>query len=174
MAFTDILKNIAINLANSFADRGFKMLVDAYYDEKLSQKYEELDILEEAQIREPIKVEAKKIMPTFLLPYNNKEVLLGFTWCPFCKEEYEKMKDKIIEDKADVIWIDNDVVGEVLAEDFDLDYVPAKVRVKAKGDKAIVELLDDEGKVVSVRKYVDIFAKQKLKKAKTKKNSERK
>ena len=152
------LKNVVISLADNFADRGFKMLVDAYMEEKLSKKYEEVEALERAEYTEPLKLVIRKSMPSFLIPYSGKdEVLLGFTWCPFCREEYENMRDKILEDKADAIWIDRDLVGEVLAEDLELDYVPAKIKVKATPKKAIVSLLDDEGKVVKTVTYTDLL-----------------
>ena len=173
MGAADILKTILYNLANDFADRGFDMLINAYYQEKIGKKYEQVEMLEEAEIKEPAKLEMRKVLPLFLTPYHNKKVLLGFTWCPYCRQEYEEMRDEILEDKADALWIDNDVVAEIIAEDLDLDTVPAKLHVKSDGKKAVVKLLDENGNVKKVLRYTDIFEKSEVKTKKKLKKANR-
>jgi hypothetical protein len=104
----------------------------------VSEKYQQLEFLEEQERIQPA-LSLIELMPaTALQEYDGKLVEVGVTTCPHCQALHEKLKPKILKGKADVLWVDRDPLGFFILQELNLDAVPVLFKVEVEGDKAVL------------------------------------
>ncbi len=131
-------KVLAWNIASTVFNGTYKTVMDRVVDSITSEKYQQLEFLEEQEKIEPALAMIELIPATALKEYDGKLVEIGLTSCPFCQALHEKLKPRILKGKADVLWVDRDPLGFYVFRELELDSVPSLFKVKAEGDKVIL------------------------------------